>query len=147
MNQDESQKKDKENLSVVVAEKGLMTTSDYLKKMMELTNQDVDKKFKSLKKGIGLTAKYLEMGEGESKRFMFLGFTLFKSTDENDVVTEKPAVKLLDRNKQLFLSPNTVLANSLQDVPEFSAVEIIYIGEVKMTGGRKYKNYDINLLY
>lgn len=103
---------------------------------------------KSLKPvGFSLTAQYLEMSAGETRRFVVVQHqTMTVESDNGEKNGEKrevPSVIMIDEDNNTVKAAQTVLVGALKGCPVPYPIEVTCIGDVKMQGGRKYTKFEV----
>jgi len=91
--------------------------------------------------GLNLVKSNLEMTKGEVKRFAVIGKGIMP-TDKGSVNT----IELIDSDKQIHYTASAVINNALGSANIGTGVELTYMGEEKLTGGKKLKRYSVELL-
>lgn len=112
-----------------------------LQTLMQTDEKEFKKSMQNLNSAVELTADYLEMEDGESMRFIYIGETNVKT--ESDVLN---GVKLIGEDKKTYVTAGVVIVNSLTDLPVFTPVEISYLGVKKLAKGKTVKMYSVTLL-
>jgi hypothetical protein len=117
----------------------------------ELQGLQVSNAFAKLEKldqlentGIDLNKKYLEFEKkGEKKRFIVFNFGEWVNAETGELYS---TVELLGADKKVYFTVSTVIVNSLKNAPIGTAIEITFEGEQKLSGGRTYKAYSLEML-
>lgn len=92
---------------------------------------------------MSLTKEYLKLKKGQAKRFVFIQNSEFVKEDTGEIL---PAVDLMDENKQLYLSASIQIVNACRSLKPFTGIEIEYIEDEKLGGGKTLKKHRIDLL-
>lgn len=135
MNDSSTTEMSAQGVAISQPQQGLVMSNAFnaLEKLDDLTNT-----------GINLNKGYLEFEKkGEKLRCILFnrGEWLDQSSGEL-----RPTVELLTKDKKLVFTAATVIVNSLSNTPLGTALEITFLGEEKLSGGRKYHNYSLEIL-
>lgn len=93
--------------------------------------------------GLNLVKKYLDLEKGKPKRFVVFAHGEKVNTDTGEI---SQTVDLMSKEKQLYFTQSNVIVNALANAVEGVALEITYLGEKKLDGAKKLKEYSIELL-
>ena len=119
----------------------VLADNEKLMSVMNLDAKAFGEQLEKMDETIELTADYLALEEGESKKFIFIQKTSFSGDDG-----EKSAVLLADKEKKTFITASTVIVNTLNSFEPPIAISIANLGAVKMKGGKSYTNYSVRML-
>lgn len=100
---------------------------------------------------MNLVKQYAKFEEAKPVRFVTAGITEFikeeieKSTGEI-TTTVMPAINLIDKDKNIFITASNMIVNACKDLPKFTGVEIELTGNQKLSGGKKLNLFKVTLL-
>lgn len=90
-----------------------------------------------------ITKEYLKLELKKPKRLLFAGTSEFLDNETGELLK---AINFIDSKKRMYLTASTVIYNACKDLPNFSAIEIEYIGDKDLSKGRTMKRYRVTLL-
>jgi len=131
-----------ETVEATTVENAVVLTNDSVSGLVQAGS--LGDALKSLKPvGYSLTAEYLEMSAGETRRFVVVQHQTMTVEGDNGEKREVPSVIMIDEDNNTVKAAQTVLVGALKGCPTPYPIEVTCIGDVKMQGGRKYTKFEI----
>ena len=102
---------------------------------------------KTERQGFSLTSSYLDMEEGETRKFVAMSLSTMtvqdQESEDKEATKDIPVVVMIDENDSTVSAGQTVIYNTLKNPVLPCPVEIVCKGEKKLQGGHKYIDYDV----
>lgn len=123
--------------------------------VMNVENNDVianvmgtlEDRLKKDKVLMNLSAEYLSLDEGESKKLVYIQMLSQEGVDEEtgEIINNEVAL-FVDEDKKTYVHKGVVIKNAVRSLPNGTTLLITASGQKDLGKGRKLNQFDVELL-